>query len=73
MLKTKEMDGRGAEIRTRDLLLPKQARYQAAPRPANPSSVSNSRAVVILGTRPRLDSSRQFSLNEPFEEYSCVR
>ena len=26
-------NGRGAEIRTRDLLLPKQARYQAALRP----------------------------------------
>jgi hypothetical protein len=25
--------GRAAEIRTRDLLHPKQARYQAAPRP----------------------------------------
>ena len=28
-----EKGGRGAEIRTRDFLLPKQARYRAAPRP----------------------------------------
>ena len=32
-LNTVRHGGRGAEIRTRDLLLPKQARYQAALRP----------------------------------------
>ena len=31
--RAKTRDGRGGEIRTHDLLLPKQARYQAAPRP----------------------------------------
>lgn len=32
-LKVRETDGRGARIRTGDLLRPRQARYQAAPRP----------------------------------------
>ncbi len=30
-------NGRGGEIRTPDILLPKQARYQTALHPANPS------------------------------------
>ena len=33
-------NGRDGEIRTRDLTHPKRARYQAAPRPENVSSMS---------------------------------
>jgi hypothetical protein len=33
----KALNGRDAEIRTRDLTHPKGARYQAAPRPAKPA------------------------------------
>jgi hypothetical protein len=33
--------GRGERIRTSDILLPKQARYQAALRPANKTKVVN--------------------------------
>ena len=38
---------RGAGIRTRDLLLPKQARYQAAPRPVAAASVRGWRETGV--------------------------
>ncbi len=41
---------RGAGIRTRDLLLPKQARYRAAPRPADDRPVQTSTHPTTLPT-----------------------
>ena len=50
------LNGRGAGIRTRGLLLPKQARYQAAPRPDVERSTG--RGGVAVPPAPALFHSR---------------
>src|SRR6266568_3823410 len=56
--------GRGGEIRTPDILLPKQARYQAAPHPAGVASYA-----FVPGTvnAERLAISRENSLARPVD------
>ena len=49
-------NGRGGEIRTRDFLLPKQARYQAAPHPAT-------RIVAVPRALVKLTASRHVAVN----------
>ena len=43
--------GRGGEIRTPDILLPKQARYQTALHPENGAMFNISRAASLQGLR----------------------
>jgi hypothetical protein len=45
---------RGAGIRTRDLLLPKQARYRTAPHPVNDRNKLNHNHVFPALYRPRV-------------------
>ncbi len=44
-------DGRGEKIRTSDLLLPRQVRYQAAPRPDQEGRLSYHIQSLLLNTR----------------------
>ncbi len=55
--------GRGARIRTGDLLRPRQARYQAAPRPDEAR-----RQVLVLGVRGALEPNTYTWYLEPDTE-----
>jgi hypothetical protein len=66
-LSTKSLQNnhRDGEIRTRDPLLPKQVRYQAAPRPGSWASVCDARAV--RPERSGVDDDRSARPKRPLE------
>jgi hypothetical protein len=64
-LKTVEKNGRGGEIRTHDLLYPKQARYQATLRPDASAGAIASPAEERLKCRVQAQIANDFRIFVP--------